>query len=563
MGNHTIIIKKLRMNNFTKLTLLAILATWIIGCTMNSADSDLAPLSVDVSVIQQAMDALASDEFMGRKPFTEGETKTINYLENTLKTMGLQPGNGGSFLQKVPLVEVTGLPASTMQIEGPKSSHSLAINKDYVIFTQRLDTAVALVESPIVFCGYGIVAPEYGWNDYEGMDMKGKTALVLVNDPGFESGDSTLFQGNTMTYYGRWTYKYEEAARQGAAGILIVHETRAAGYPWFVVENSWSGSKLDLQTADGNAGLPAIQGWVTLPTVAKILGAAGLKGTDIFSAAKSLDFKPIPLGVQASTTLHNTLKTDFSYNVLGMIEGNERPEEYIIYTAHWDHLGVGTPVEGDSIYNGGVDNASGTASVLSIAAAFAKGPTPKRSVVFLFVTAEEQGLLGSAYYAHNPVYPIDQTVANLNMDGMHAYGPTKDLVITGFGQSEMDDYAAAVAKNQGRYVVPDLEPEKGYFYRSDHFNFAKVGIPALYAKGGTDHLENGKAYGEEASKAYLAKDYHQPSDHFDPEKWDLRGLEQDANLFLQVGQQLANEDYYPKWKEGSAFKKIREKTLAD
>ena len=491
---------------------------------------------------------------------TEGETKTINFLKDELQKMGLQPGNGDSYFQEVPLVEISGTPAETMQVDGPNGSFDLQIGEEFVAYTEREQETVALENSELVFCGYGVVAPEYGWNDYEGIDMKGKTAVVLVNDPGYESEDSTFFKGNTMTYYGRWTYKYEEAARQGADGIIIVHQTGPAGYPWFVVQNSWGSAKLNLQTPNGNADKCAIQGWVTLTAAVKLLEASGITNYKFFEEAGKPGFKPMPLGVSVSTTVTNTFRKDVSQNVVGMIKGKTNPDEYIIYSAHWDHLGVGRPVDGDTIYNGAVDNASGSAALLAIAEAMGKmEEKPDRSIVFLFVTAEEQGLLGSAHYAENPIFPPAKTVANLNMDALNPNGRMKDLTITGIGQSEMDEIAAAAAEKQGRYIIPDPEPEKGYFFRSDHFNFAKVGIPALYAAGGYDHWEKGKEYAMEKQKDYTSVRYHQPSDEYDPATFELGGMIQDAQLYLNIGLRLANDiQLNPKWKEGSEFKAARE-----
>ena len=537
--------------------LLGIVVITFLWTACNEQEPPIPEISE--SAIDEYLGQLASDEFLGRKPFTEGETKTINYIKSNLEAIGLEPGNGDSFFQEVPLVEITPSVSETMEIEGINKNYTIQNQKDFVAYTQRVVPEIALTKSDLVFCGYGIVAPEYDWNDYEGVDMKGKTAIVLVNDPGFTSEDSTFFKGETMTYYGRWTYKYEEAARQGAAGVLIVHETQAAGYPWFVVSNSWSSGKLDLQTANENADKCAVQGWITLPSLAKMIDAAGKKGLDIYEEAGQPGFKPIPLEANVSVTVSNSLKKDVSQNVVAKITGSERPDEYIIYSAHWDHLGVGTSVDGDSIYNGAEDNGSGTAAVMAIAKAFSEmSVKPKRSIVFLFVTAEEQGLLGSAYYGENPIFPPAFTVANLNLDGMNTFGKMKDLVITGYGHSELDDYATEAAAKQGRYIVPDQEPEKGYFFRSDHFNFAKIGIPALFAKGGIDHIEKGKEYGKAQSEKYITERYHRPADEYKPEFFDLGGIVMDAELFFDIGRKLAEEDSFPEWKEGSEFKAKRE-----
>lgn len=500
---------------------------------------------------------LSDDSYLGRKPFTEGERKTVAFLESELKKAGVQPGNGDSYIQQVPLVEIQSTPSPEMQISGKGKYLTLKVNTDYVIFSEREQEEINVMNSELVFCGFGVVAPEYGWNDFAGLDLKGKTAVVLVNDPGFGTEDSTLFKGNTMTYYGRWTYKYEEAERQGAEAILIVHETTSAGYPWFVVQSSRSGGRLQLQSKDGNPGKPALQGWITLDAALKLFAAAGQDLGKEIRRARDKGFTPLPLGLSMSASLKSTFKSDVSQNVIARVEGSTRPDETIIYSAHWDHLGISTAVNGDSIYNGAVDNASGTAAVLAIAKAFAAQPVkPERTVVFLFVTAEEQGLLGSQYYAENPVYPVSKTVANLNMDGILSAGETNDLVVVGYGHSDMDDYATAAAQAQGRYIVPDQNPEKGYFFRSDHFNFAKVGIPALYAENGTDLRNNGKARGVEVEDDYISTHYHKPSDEFSIIT-DFGGLVQDANLYLSVGRTLASESTFPQWKEGSEFRNAR------
>ncbi|MFN7115651.1 MAG: M28 family metallopeptidase [Saprospiraceae bacterium] len=512
---------------------------------------------IDSTLIAQHLKTLASDEFLGRKPFTEGETKTVAYLEGELKKLGLEPGNNGSYFQEVPLVEITPVPDSTMQIKGKNGNFTLKLRDDYVLYTQREQENIQVKDAELVFCGYGVVAPEIGWNDYAGMDMKNKIAVVLVNDPDFGGGDTTLFKGNTMTYFGRWTYKYEEAARQGALGVLIIHETRAAGYPWLVPQGSLV-PRLSLQTGNNGANYTAIQGWMTLTAAAQLFKAANVKGDELFTKAKQKGFKPIPLGLTASTGVKNTFKKSTSRNVVAMLRGTERPDETIIYSTHWDHLGVGAPVEGDSIYNGAVDNASGTAALLAIAKAFTQLPEkPKRSMVFLFVTAEEQGLLGSEYYAAHPIFPVNKTVANINMDALNPNGRMKDLTIVGFGQSDLEDYARAEAEKQGRYVQPEQEPEKGFYFRSDHFNFAKIGIPALYASGSYDHWEKGKEYARAKSDEFEAAHYHQPSDEYTTGAWDLGGITQDAALFYNIGLKLANETTFPDWKTGSEFKGIR------
>lgn len=547
------------MKNLAVIICLMLMIGSLFSCQNETAQGSSDEIAVDSTDIDRHLKALASDEFLGRKPFTEGETKTVSYLKSELEKIGLEPGNNGSYFQEVPLVEIAPTPDPTMKVVGPNGSFDLKLREDYVIYTQQEQEKIEVKDAELVFCGYGIVAPEYGWNDYEGIDMNGKVAVVMVNDPGFqnEDQDSTFFKGNTMTYYGRWTYKYEEAARQGAAGVLIIHETNAAGYPWFVPASSVN-PRLNLQTENQGMDKCKIQGWITLTTASEIFKASG-KGTRFLEQAKTPGFKPIPLGLKVTTGLTNKLKRDVSQNVIAKITGTERPEEAIIYSTHWDHLGVGQVVAGDSIYNGAVDNASGTAAVLAIAKAFTKlANKPERTVVFLFVTAEEQGLLGSEYYAQHPIFPVDKTVANINMDALNPNGPMKDLTVVGYGQSELDDYAQEEAAKQNRYILPDQEPEKGFYFRSDHFNFAKVGIPALYAAGGYDHLTKGKEYARGKADDFTSNRYHQPSDEYRPGLWELSGVVQDAQLFFNIGKRLANEETFPKWKEGSEFKGIRD-----
>lgn len=536
------------------------IATLIFGCQSTPENTNNEVVTMDTLTIDRHLSVLASDDFMGRKPFTEGEEKTVNYLQSELKRMGLAPGNGDSYFQDVPLVEITGTQSPEMVVKGRGLNESFKTLEDVVVYTELVQEEVSINNSELVYAGYGIVAPEYGWNDYAGLDVKGKTVIVLVNDPGFSSGDSTLFKGDQMTYYGRWTYKYEEAARQGAAGVLIVHETVPAGYGWNVVRSSWTGAKLNLD--DENPGYKcAIQGWITRKAAVRLFSAAGIR--DYSDLARNKGFKPVSLGMTASVSVKNEIKKDMSRNVVAMLEGSERPDEYIIYSAHWDHLGVGEPVDGDSIYNGAHDNASGSVGMLTIAEAFAKmEKKPERSVVFLFVTAEEQGLLGSAYYGQNPIFPPNQTVANINIDGLPAYGEMKDLTITGYGQSELDNYAEAEAKKQGRYVIPDPDPGKGYFFRSDHFNFAKVGIPALYASGSYESKEKGVEFIEKKTQEYLSIRYHRQADNYLPEEWDLKGIAQDALLLFNVGNRLANETYFPQWSEGSEFKARRDADMS-
>lgn len=538
-----------------KNTLLPILCLFVLACEPTQKESsDLA--EVDTVRIASHIKTLASDDFQGRKPFTAGETKTVNYIQQEFKSYGLAPGNGDSYIQSVPLVELSAFPSETMTITSGKGDVILKVSQEFVAYSERVEELNTLDNSELVFAGYGIVAPEYGWNDYEGLDVKGKTVIVLVNDPGFGSGDSTLFKGQTMTYYGRWTYKYEEAARQGAAGIFIIHDTAPAGYGWSVVRNSWSGASLYLDQSEGSFK-PAVQGWLTRDAAIKLFEASPMDLRNFVERSRQADFEAIPLGLNASVSVKNGIKKNVSDNVIAKIEGTVKPDEYVIYTAHWDHLGVGTVVDGDSIYNGALDNASGTASLLEIARIFSMAEKPERTVVFLSVTAEEQGLLGSKYYAENPIYPPEKTVANINMDGVNYYGFMKDLTIIGYGQSELDDLAGAIAEKQGRYLIPDPDPGKGYFFRSDHFQFAKIGVPAIFASGDYESRDYGRSFVEKKSMDYLTNRYHMPADEFD-EAWLFGGIYQDVSLFYEMGNQLANSDQWPKWKSGSEFKSIRE-----
>ncbi|WP_370087653.1 M28 family metallopeptidase [Ekhidna sp.] len=537
-----------------KILTLLVPGMLVFSCTNSGEEASPA---ISEASLKTHIEVLSSDDFQGRKPFTEGEIKTVNYLTDQFKAYGLEPGNGDSYVQEVPMVELTAMPSETMTITGGSEDVVLNVLNDFVAYTERVVEETSLDASELVFAGYGVVAPEYGWNDYEGLDVKGKTVVVLVNDPGFASGDSTFFKGETMTYYGRWTYKYEEAARQGAAGCLIIHETVPAGYPWLVVRNSWSGASLYLDQS-GDSYQPDVLGWITRDAAIKIFEASNQDMKNYSEMSRSKDFKPFSLGLNASVSVKNKIKKDQSQNVIAKITGTERPDEYIIYSAHWDHLGIGQEIDGDSIYNGAHDNASGTSTMLGIAEAMAKMETkPKRSVVFLAVTAEEQGLLGSKHYAQNPIYSPAQTVANINMDGITAWGPMKDLTVVGYGQSELEDIAEEVAKKQGRYIIPDPDPGKGYFFRSDHFQFAKVGIPALYASGGYEHMTRGVDYVDSLNQIYLSSKYHRPQDEYD-ESWTFDGMALDGELLMEVGLKIANSADWPQWKEGSEFKAIRE-----
>lgn len=559
----------LKKNIFMKHIFLLLTASFLIiatscntkknveNTTIDMVDS-IAIKAIDAEGFAQRIEVLSSDEFEGRKPFTAGEEKTIAYLKTEFEKLGLQPGNGSSYFQEVPLVDINAVPEGQLIIKGKGGELKLDYLDDYVALSRRMIETVAVEDSELVFAGYGVVAPEYGWNDYEGLDVKGKTVLVMVNDPGFASSDSTLFRGKSMTYYGRWTYKYEEAARQGAAGVIIIHDTAPASYPWSVVRGGWSGSSLYLEAEDKNMSRAAMEGWVTLESAKAIFKLAGIE-EDIMDKAGQRGFKPVSLGLTVSLTINNTFESAVSHNVLAVYPGTEQTDEYIIYTAHWDHLGIGEAINGDSIYNGAIDNATGTAALLEIAEAFTKlEQKPSRSILFLAVTAEEQGLLGSEYYASNPVYPLEKTVAVLNMDALSNYGRTKDLIVIGYGQSELEEYAEASAEKQGKYIKPDQNPAAGFFFRSDHFSFAKEGVPALYVDGGIESIEHGEAWGRKMAEDYIANRYHAPSDEFDAAQWDFSGMVEYAQLLFDIGYRLSNSDDFPQWKEGSEFKAVRE-----
>ena len=516
--------------------------------------------SFSADSLKKHIAVLASDSFMGRKPFTAGETLTVDYLQKQFAAVGLEPGNGNSFLQAVPMVNILATAAPEMQVRSAKSNFNLKAFDEYIIWTDKTDPDIRLENTELIFAGYGVVAPEYNWNDYEGLDVKGKVVMVMVNDPGFWAGDTTLFKGKSMTYYGRWTYKFEEAARQGAKGCLIVHNTKAASYPFSVQQKSFNNSRLQLDNRGKGLKNCDIIGWVTENTANKLFTAAGFDST-LLVKANHRGFKAVPLNMQLSTSMKVQATYNKSYNVIGKITGTKRPDEVIIYTAHWDHLGIGRPdAKGDSIYNGALDNSTGTAGLLELARAFKSMKTkPERTIIILSVTAEEQGLLGSKYYAENPIYPVDKTVANINMDGLNRFAKTKDIIVIGEGQSELEEYLKEAVEKTGDYISFDTHPEAGYYYRSDHFNFAKVGIPALYTSNGIDVIGKGKEYGQKLDDDYTDNNYHQPSDNFDAATWTLEGAVSDLKLLFLVGRRLAFEEKWPQWKSTSEFKAIRDK----
>lgn len=521
-----------------------------------------AEASINAQTIKKHIAVLANDSLMGRKPFTKGEQKTIRYISGQFKKLGLDPGNKDSYYQNVPLVEIDSKPSQSMLISGGKTPLHFQYGKDFMALSEHELPKVVLDHSPLVFVGFGVVAPEYHWNDYKGLDVKGKTVVVLVNDPGFQSGRSDFFKGDTMTYYGRWTYKYEEAARQGAAGVLIVHQTRPASYPWSVVQSSFSGGQLYLQDTGKHLDRCKMEGWISYEAAKKLLAGAGITG-DFTSMARKADFKAVPLGEEVTVAFKNRIKYNVSHNVAGLLKGTRKPAEYIIYSAHWDHFGIGLPVDGDSIYNGAVDNASGIASMLALAKAFTELPErPERSILFLAVTAEEQGLLGSQYYAAHPLYPLNRTVADLNMDAMGNYGRTKDVVITGLGQNHLEDYIIDLAQKDSLKVRGDLNPSSGSYFRSDHFSFAKAGVPALDVHNGLESVDHDRAWTNKRRADYGANKYHQPSDEYDP-GGNYEGMVEISRLLFRVGYRLAEEDTFPEWRTGSAFRALRDRMMKE
>ena len=551
----------MRMTSFGAV-LLAAGVLLIASCGGDQVVPGVALESITGDDLGKRIAILASDSFGGRAPSSVGEERTMAYLAATFRGLGLEPGNDGSFFQEVPLVRSTAAPGATLTISGRGEVSRYTVGDDFVAWTVRVVETAALENSELVFVGYGVVAPEYDWNDYAGLDVRGKTVVMLVNDPGFATGDTALFRGNAMTYYGRWTYKFEEAARQGAEGAIVVHETEPAAYPWEVVRNGWTGPQFSLESADGNMGRVAVEGWFTVETARAIFEQAGQDYDALKEQALERSFEPVGLGLAASVRLRNTIERSTSRNFLALLPGTDRADEYVIYMAHWDHFGTDTTRDGDRIFNGAKDNATGTAALIEIAEAFrAVSSAPSRSVLFLATTAEEQGLLGSLHYAENPVVSLANTVAAINMDAMNTLGPMRDVTIVGYGNSELDDYVERAAEEQGRVVRPDPEPEKGYFYRSDHFSFAKKGVPALYVDPGVDHVEHGEAWSLERLAEYTAERYHKPSDEYDP-AWDLTGMSEDLRLLFRVGYRLANGRDFPDWRPGTEFKAARDAMMS-
>ncbi len=541
--------------------LLPVLALAAAGCATVSAPSGKARISE--ATLQRVTQALSSDAFEGRAPGTAGETKTVELLAREFARAGLQPGNNGSWYQNVPLVEITAQGSPQLRVTGGGQPLSFNYRTDMVAGSYRAQPRASLNNSDIVFVGYGINAPERGWNDYAGLDVRGKTVVILVNDPDWASeGLSGPFGGRAMTYYGRWTYKYEEAARQGAAAAFIVHETAPASYGWNVVENSWTGPQLFMDDGRGGANQTIVNGWLTNDAARRLFAAAGQDLDALTARARQQGFRPVPLGnLKASITLDNAIRRQASRNVIGILPGSTRPDEYVLYTAHWDHLGICRDEGEDRVCNGAIDNATGTAALVALAEAFAKGPRPERSIVFLAVTAEESGLIGSAYYAANPVYPLSQAVGGINMDSLNMAGVSRDWVSIGAGKSELERYLDTALSRRGIVQRPEPTPEAGYYYRSDHFSFAKRGVPMLYGRGGEDLVNGGLEAGRRWSQDYRANRYHGPLDNYDP-NWDWAGAVRDLSVYHEVGLALANASEWPNWLPGDEFRAIRDQSRA-
>jgi len=545
------------MNNIpARLRCVALASATAVLAACAGTPTATAP-AVSETAYRAHIERLSSDEFEGRAPGTEGETKTIAYIEQQFRAAGLEPAFGGSFLQAVPVMEIRTHPDAALQVRGGGGELSLRDSDDVVFWTRRPVPESRVADAEIVFAGYGIVAPEHGWNDYAGLDVRGKIVVVLVNDPGYATQDPALFTGTTMTYYGRWTYKFEEAVRQGAAGLFVIHETGPAGYPWDVPRNGARQPQFDLRIADFEAQRLALEGWITHEAASRLLALAGQDYATLKQAAAQRGFKARPLGITASVGVRNDVSERTSFNVVGRLPGSQRPEEAFVYTAHWDHLGKG-PGAGDAIFNGAADNATGVSALIELGRLFAATrPRPQRSVMFAAVTLEESGLLGSEYFAAHPPVPVANMVGGLNMDNLAPIGQARDVVVVGFGASDLDGYLRRAAERRGRVLAREPTPEKGLYYRSDHFNLARQGVPMLYPKPGVELGTGGATAGRGWLEDYVANRYHKPSDEYDP-AWNVSGTLQDLALYYEVGLALANESSWPNWREGSEFRAIRD-----
>ncbi|MDE8653780.1 M28 family peptidase [Novosphingobium album (ex Liu et al. 2023)] len=522
----------------------------------------LAP-APSVALMKEMVRQLSSDEFEGRAPSTASEPKVLDYIVGQFKAAGLQPGANGQWLQEVPTVEITASHFSPLVVKGGARPLSFSFGDQYVAASYRVTPRTQLKDSELVFVGYGINAPELGWNDYAGIDMRGKTAVILINDPDYAAEtEDGLFKGRRMTYYGRWTYKYEEAARQGAAAAIIIHDTFPAAYGWNVVNSSWTGAQYYVQSANDGMDQTTANGWVQKPVAEAILKDAGKDLATLTAAAQRKGFKPVPLGLKASLSFDNAIRKSTSHNVVGLLPGKTRPDEYVLYSAHWDHLGRCTPdARGDDICNGAVDNATGVAALTAIAAAEARLGPAARSQVFVALTLEESGLLGSEYYGANPLYPLDRTVGGVNMDALQPGGRARNYAMTGGDKSELTDLFRAELARQGLVETPEEHSERGHYYRSDHFSLAKRGVPMFDFSRGTDLVVGGTAAGEAASQDYTDNRYHAPGDEYS-ESWDWSGIAQDVSLYFALGRTLADSTAWPNWRPTDEFRAIRDKSCA-
>ena len=541
-----------------KIYLILLMTLMFLGCNNSKNYEEFSINEIEELNLHKHIKVLASDEYGGRSPGSIGGEKTKSYISQIFEELDLE-GLNGDYLIEVPLVEVTVNKESYLSFLHNNGERKLKQGVETVYWTKRVIEEVSVQESELVFVGYGIVAPEYGWNDYKEINMRGKTAVMLINDPGFATQDASLFKGNAMTYYGRWTYKYEEAARQGADAVLIIHETKPAAYPWQVVETSWQGKQIDLKREDMGLNRVKVEAWITYPVAKELFEKTNLNLENLKQQALDKNFKPVIMeGVKLKAELTNNIKFSNSHNVAGIKKGSIRPEEYILMMAHWDHLGTKEGLSGDNIYNGAVDNATGVAGILALAETL-NSYENERSLLYLAVTAEESGLLGSAYFAEYPPIDLSNIVAGYNFDGVLPVGKTRDVTVVGYGASELEDILKAELDKEGKYIVPDPQPEKGYFYRSDHISFAKKGVPMLYADGGFDKIEGGKEAGRALADEYTAQNYHQPSDEYDP-KWDLSGFVDQLTVTANMVNYLANSNRWPEWYEGNEFRSIREES---
>jgi len=543
----------------SKTLFLATTALLVVSCSPAKPEIETTELpSISAADIGRRIETLADDRFEGRAPGTIGGQMAAQYVADEMQAAGIAPmGKDGTYFQPITLTETTVVDGSFMRI----GEVEYEFQNNSVYWTKRYQDSVSVKDSELIFVGYGVIAPEYSWDDYAGMDVKGKTVVMFVNDPGFATKDEALFNGNAMTYYGRWTYKYEEAARQGAAAAIIVHETEPASYGWNVVSDSWAGGQIDLVRPDKGASRVAVESWLTIGASRDLFTAAGMDFDAMKTAASTKGFTPISMGgLKLNAQINNKISTVESRNVIGVVKGTKYPDEYVMYMGHWDHLGKKPVPEGeDGIYNGAVDNATGTAAILEIGEAFAAAPA-ERSVLIVAVTAEESGLLGSAYYGEDPIVPLNKTVAGINIDAIQPMGRTKDIVVVGYGASELDGLLEAVIKPRGMHIIPDPKPEAGYYYRSDHISLAKKGVPFLYADAGIDHEVKGKEYGIQFGEDYTANRYHAPSDEYD-NSWDLTGIEQITEIFYELGLGMANSRDWPNWNETAEFRTLRDEMM--